>query len=299
MNVEQALIRRSRFFMFLSVSLAIILQSALGSLLWFICHEGDRIAQKIQPLVVLQLKQPEIVKAAPETSTRPEPEAVQTAPQIPPITEAEVKPEVVEPITHVAETELQLEHKPAIKPVLKPVRMPESVALNGQRPRKIVRVPATKPLVPAVKPQPVNPPIAADNSASSHSAQMTEEKPAVAKDTLNSPTKDSSEAAPEKNELTNAQQNEISRYLARIRAILEKNKKYPRAARRRKIEGQVPVSFAVLADGSLHDPKIAGPVPEELREATLQLLMNLRLPTPPPRWQSQSRIEFTISYRLH
>ena len=299
MNVEQALLRRSRFFMFLSVSLAIVLQSALGSLLWCVCHDGERITQKIQPLVVLQLKPPEIVKTAPETAARPEPEAVQPAPQIPPVPEAEVKPKVVEPIAHVAEPELQPEHKPAIKPVLKPVRKPESVALNVQKPRKKVRVPAAKPLVPVVKMQPVPPPISPVNSESSHPVQMTEDRPAVAKDTLNSPTKDSSEAAPEKNELTTAQQNEISRYLARIRAILEKNKKYPRAARRRKIEGQVPVSFAVLADGSLRDPKIAGPVPEELREATLQLLMNLRLPTPPPCWQSQSRIEFTISYRLH
>lgn len=287
--------------MFLSVSLAIILQSALGAILWRICHDGERIAQKIQPLIVLQLKQPEIAKIAPETTAPPKTEADPPKPLIPPVPEAEIKPEIVEPIAHIAEPEpeLQPEQKQEVKPVLKPVRKPESVALNVQKPRKKVRVPATKPLVPVVKPQPVNPLIAQDNSESSHPVQMTEERPAVAKDTLNSPTKDISGAAPEKIELTTSQQNEISRYLARIRSILEKNKKYPRAARRRKIEGQVPVSFAVMADGSLHNPKIAAPVPEELREATLQLLMNLRLPPPPQCWQSQSRIEFTISYRLH
>jgi protein TonB len=128
---------------------------------------------------------------------------------------------------------------------------------------------------------------------------MTVEGPSETKNTLNSPINDRAEPVVRVDALTGAQQKEISRYLARIRAILEKNKKYPRAARRKRIEGQVPVSFAVLADGSLHDPKIAGQVPEELREATLQLLMNLRLPAPPLSWQTRSRIECTISYRLH
>ncbi|MDD3148791.1 MAG: TonB family protein, partial [Candidatus Riflebacteria bacterium] len=243
-----------------------------------------------------------------EKKVRQETEVAQPESRKPPVpeTETDARPEVVEhkarPAESEPEPELKPEHKPAVKPVLKQEKQERRQAASApdlQKPRKKVREPAKKPRVPVFQMQTVTPTAAPDNSESSHSDQMTAEGPSVAKNTLNSPINDRAEPVVRVDALTEAQQSEISRYLARIRAILEKNKKYPRAARRKRIEGQVPVSFAVLADGSLHDPKIAGQVPEELREATLQLLMNLRLPAPPLSWQTRSRIECTISYRLH
>ncbi|MFQ5881968.1 MAG: energy transducer TonB [Candidatus Methylomirabilales bacterium] len=53
------------------------------------------------------------------------------------------------------------------------------------------------------------------------------------------------------------QEDPLAAYLARVRAAIERHKRYPHSARRAGIDGRVVLHFVILPDGRVIDPRIA------------------------------------------
>lgn len=65
-------------------------------------------------------------------------------------------------------------------------------------------------------------------------------------------------------------------YLARIKAKIERNKVYPKAAKRLKQTGKVIISFDILKDGTIKNVRVVGKSKfEKLDEASIELLMKI------------------------
>lgn len=87
-------------------------------------------------------------------------------------------------------------------------------------------------------------------------------------------------------------------YIQLLMAHIENQKFYPRSARSRGIEGDVQVSFELMADGGIRALQVAGGH-SILRRATQQAVKNaMPLPLPPVELGVPRKIEFTIQYRL-
>jgi len=87
-------------------------------------------------------------------------------------------------------------------------------------------------------------------------------------------------------------------YIQLLLAHIENQKFYPRSARSRGIEGDVQVSFELMADGGIRALQVAGGR-SVLRRATQQAVKNaIPLPLPPVELGVPRKIEFTIQYLL-
>ncbi|WJW75355.1 TonB family protein [Thiohalobacter sp. IOR34] len=87
-------------------------------------------------------------------------------------------------------------------------------------------------------------------------------------------------------------------YLARLLAHIERHKFYPRAARRRALEGEVEVSFELLADGRVRDLQLTGGA-RLLRNAARQAVQEaLPLPRPPAAMRLPRRVEYRMRFEL-
>lgn len=81
-------------------------------------------------------------------------------------------------------------------------------------------------------------------------------------------------------------------------AHIESHKHYPRAARQRRMEGQVTVKFTLLASGRICDISITNG-PKLLRIASQAALQKaLPLPRPPDTLDFPLAIQFDMEYRL-
>lgn len=92
--------------------------------------------------------------------------------------------------------------------------------------------------------------------------------------------------------------NEKKAYMQQLLAHIENKKFYPRSARSRGIEGDIQVSFELMADGSIRKLNVGGGHSVLLR-ATKQAVKNsIPLPLPPSELSVPRKIEFTIQYML-
>ena len=89
-------------------------------------------------------------------------------------------------------------------------------------------------------------------------------------------------------------------YAARLAAHLNRHKRYPLAARRRREEGVVELRLLIGRDGTVIQGRVSLPGPKALSEAALRMLEEAK-PLPPfPDAMPQSRIEVVvpISFKL-
>ena len=98
--------------------------------------------------------------------------------------------------------------------------------------------------------------------------------------------------------LTKSQQNENSKYLSKVMKIFEKNKVYPKNARAMHVEGKIIISFRIDKDGKTSDVSAKTKEPKVLANAAEELVRKSELPTPPSHWDTKTKIELPISYKL-
>ncbi len=85
-------------------------------------------------------------------------------------------------------------------------------------------------------------------------------------------------------------------YLSRIVAMIERNKHYPRLARRRGREGNVRVNFMVLNDGTISSLSLEGGHQLLSAAARSAIKKSIPLPTPPI---TPYEAKFTMRFELH
>ena len=90
----------------------------------------------------------------------------------------------------------------------------------------------------------------------------------------------------------------LQHYLAELRAAIAAQKQYPAMARRRGIEGEVKVSFTLLADGNVRDLQVSGG-PRPLRKAARQAVHRaLKLPSPPEGVPLPMPVQYAMNFTL-
>jgi len=94
-------------------------------------------------------------------------------------------------------------------------------------------------------------------------------------------------------------QRDRERYLSSVMAHLEKHKWYPKAARRRGIEGEVNVSFMLLPDGSASGVVVEGAPSVLLAAAKEAVEKAMPLPTPPANIHCPLACEFRMQFSLN
>ena len=301
--------RVERLTTFVSLFLALLLQLAAGLLLVRMCREEVLTRQPPVPLITVNLApepapagpakiaapipveeprpvlpqpQPEPVpepQPAPEPEkVTPEPEVIQppeAAPIEPPAvqkTEELKKPEPPKKPRISKKTVAKPIEKPVEKPVVRPAPQPEPVKASAE-PEPLL---STQPTAPAL-PESVTPALNAAAQADRSAASQTE-KPVKA--------------------LSGEEQKAIARYLAQIRKSLDRSRVYPPEARKKRIEGIVPVKFRISADGQVVGAEVTGNAPGILAEAVIQMLAGRRFPPPPTGWQPSAAIELNINFNL-
>ncbi|HSH41684.1 MAG TPA: TonB family protein [Arenicellales bacterium] len=106
-----------------------------------------------------------------------------------------------------------------------------------------------------------------------------------------------SEAAPAASGWSAAGERE--RYLSELLAHIEANKRYPRAARRRRLEGDVAVQFTLLGDGSIRKLRVESG-PAVLRAAARSTLDRaMPLPSPPQSVGAPLPVRYAMRFRLN
>lgn len=93
-------------------------------------------------------------------------------------------------------------------------------------------------------------------------------------------------------------ENKTKAYLASVIAHIEQHKWYPKAARRRGIEGDIEVTFLLLPDGSANAVEVTSG-PEVLLEAARKTMARATpLPPPPPDIHCPIRCSFRMQFAL-
>ena len=167
--------------------------------------------------------------------------------------------------------------KPEEEVVEAPAPPPKPKAKKKKKVAEQVRQP--EPVKPAPIPEPVTPP-----APSTHSA----EKPALAAEASSGSVEDPALLEQAKHE-----------YLRRLMAHIEAHKHYPRAARRRGIEGEVEVNFRLLPGGEVADVSV-GRGHRILRKAVEQAIAAAQpLPQPPLSLQLPLAVSFSVVFSLN
>jgi len=91
---------------------------------------------------------------------------------------------------------------------------------------------------------------------------------------------------------------ESSKYLIKVRTIIEKNKKYPIKARKKQTEGTVSLSFSISKAGRISKLTVLESPDKSLADASTDLLKSVKLPKPPAAWNETKAVKFEINYRL-
>lgn len=91
---------------------------------------------------------------------------------------------------------------------------------------------------------------------------------------------------------------ESSKYLIKVRTIIEKNKKYPIKARKKQTEGTVSLSFSISKAGRISKLTVLESPDKSLADASTELLKSVKLPKPPAAWNETKAVKFEINYRL-
>ncbi|WP_176958438.1 energy transducer TonB [Mariprofundus sp. KV] len=91
---------------------------------------------------------------------------------------------------------------------------------------------------------------------------------------------------------------ETERYLTEVMAHIEQHKWYPKAARRRGIEGEVHISFKLLPDGSTHQLVVEDGPTMLVSAARKAVEKALPLPLPPATIDCPLECEFRMRFNL-
>jgi len=91
---------------------------------------------------------------------------------------------------------------------------------------------------------------------------------------------------------------ETQRYLSEVMAHIEQHKWYPKAARRRGIEGEVHVSFKLLPDGSTHQLVVEDGPTMLVAAARKAVEKAMPMPTPPAMIDCPLECEFRMRFNL-
>lgn len=153
-----------------------------------------------------------------------------------------------------------------------PAPPPKPKAKKKQKVAEKVRQP--EPPKPQTQPEPTPPPAASTAAA---------EKQEVAAEASSGSVDDQALLEQAKHE-----------YLRRLMAHIDSHKRYPRAARRRGIEGEVAVSFHLLPGGAVSDV-VVGQGHRILRHA-VEEAMQAAQPLPPP--PEHLELPFTVSFSV-
>jgi protein TonB len=90
---------------------------------------------------------------------------------------------------------------------------------------------------------------------------------------------------------------QLSRYFALVKGIIESKKRYPEEARRRGEEGTVVVSFTIDESGNPVNVKLASSSgSSSIDKETLRLIRSLKFPPPPGGKPINLRVE--VEYQL-
>lgn len=197
---------------------------------------------------------------------------------------------VVEPVTEQPKPEPVVPPEPVI--IKKPEPEPK------KKPRK-KKKPKPKPEKPK-KPRPEKPPV---------KKQTVQKKPPVKKQPVVSKPINSQNLKPQKNLSVSAspvvakadprliQQTRMS-YLTLLMRHIEAHKHYPRVARKRKIEGDILVSFTLLPGGKIKNLQLTGKR-SILKKASQQAVnYALPMPAPPKSLSLPMEIKFKMNYFL-
>ena len=205
------------------------------------------------------------------------------------------RPVIVARLSLPAPAETLAPKKPPAEKPRKPVVKPKPVAKPSPKPRPKPKAlqpvpvaevskpaePEPLPIEQTVEPEPT--PEANPQQASSPSALALTEP-----------------AAPIVSEqMSNDEALEVlQHYLAELRAAIAAQKQYPALARRRGIEGEVKVTFTLLADGSVRDLRVSGG-PRPLRSAARQAVRRaVQLPPPPAGVPSPMPVQYAMNFTL-
>jgi protein TonB len=186
-------------------------------------------------------------------------------------------------------------HTP-LPPVAKQEPRPPTPSTTSQNQSK--RQPLPSPQVETPMPEPAK-------SSSSPSSPLAQEAAITTRPAREAmPTREHAQLQQqplEQKHLENQRQDERreqKRYLANLLTSIESHKHYPRAARQRRMEGEVQISFKLLTSGAIADIQITG-ASKPLRVATEKALQRaLPLPPPPAGMQLPFPVQFRMQYRL-
>lgn len=283
--------RVERLTTFVSLVLALILQLSAGLLLVGMCREEVLTRQPPVPLITVNLA-PEPAPAGPaKTAVSAPVEETEKVSQVPEISQpAPHEPEVAQPPETVPIEPPALQKTEELKkpePPKKP-RISKKAELKPVKPvKKTVEKSAAEPLEkPAAQPETVKPVQQPESAVPALNAA------AQANRNAGSRTEKPVEA------LSGKEQKAIARYLAQVRRSLDRSRVYPPEARKKRIEGVVPVKFRISADGQVVGAEVTGNAPDVLAEAVIKMLAGRRFPPPPTGWQPSAAIELNINFNL-
>ena len=93
-------------------------------------------------------------------------------------------------------------------------------------------------------------------------------------------------------------QSATDNYYRMVQQMVESNKHYPRAARRRRVEGEVELSFTILADGSIEGLNSKGNARILTSAAEKAVLAVSPLPKPPMVIAAPVQLSLTMVFKL-
>lgn len=148
--------------------------------------------------------------------------------------------------------------EPTPEPIVEPqpvIEKPKPVKNKPEKPKKEHKKPVEKPVEKVVQKEEV-----AEVVAAVPPPPKTEPKEEVSAPTMNQNQIDTIE----------------TKYLAKVRATIEKNKIYPKAAKRLNQTGKVNVNFDILKNGEIKNVKVLGKSSfSKLDEASIELLIKI------------------------
>ena len=113
--------------------------------------------------------------------------------------------------------------------------------------------------------------------------------------TLQSTIQTNREAA-ETSALVGRDRDAVAQYISQVRNLIQAQKRYPRLARKRSLEGEVIARLRIGADGSIDSVELAAGAPSVLiRAARTAIERASPFPTPPP---DMPIVELPIQFRL-
>ena len=245
------------------------------------------------PQLVLPQSQPESV---PEPQPAPEPEKITPEPEVmQPPEEVPIEPPALRKTEELKKPESQKKPKISKKAELKPIKPSKKTV------EKTVQKPVLKTAEkPTPQPEPVKAPAKPEPVLSTQPTAAA--LPESAAPTLNAAAQTDRNAGSQTEKpvkaLSGEEQKAITRYLAQIRKSLDRSRIYPPEARKKRIEGIVPVKFRISADGQVVGVEVAGNAPGILSDAVIQMLAGRRFPPPPTGWQPSAAIELNINFNL-